>query len=399
MSEMINNSKVRQEKLKEIIRAIHDGMPLEEAKAAFKEHFDHVSTAEISQMEQALIKEGMGIDEIQRLCDVHAALFEGSISDIHKANDLTEIKGHPVWVFLDENKRISAIIEDEIRPFLSQKGKSAELMLRVGLDRLMEIDKHYARKEHVFFPYLEKKGIDGPPKVMWAKDDEIRTLLKEASHLLSTVDHNPDETYQKIDEALTQVTDMIVKENHILIPLLMETLGFFDWVIIDQAQEEMGFFLERPDARWTDQTEPNQKPSHLAPGDVQLDCGLLPQETLSFMLNALPFDMTFVDANGHVKYFTQGKERIFDRPKTILGRHVSMCHPPQSVHIVETIIESFRSGKKDHEDFWIPFMDKFVHIRYFAVRDHNQTYLGTLEVTQDIKPIRDLEGQKRLIGD
>ena len=108
--------------------------------------------------------------------------------------------------------------------------------------------------------------------------------------------------------------------------------------------------------------------------------------------------MTFVDKNGNVKYFTQGKERIFDRPHTVLGRHVNMCHPPQSVHVVEEIVASFESGEKDHEDFWIQMGPLFVHIRYFAVRDKEGKFLGTLEVSQNIKPIRDLEGEKRLIA-
>jgi len=397
MSELINNSKERQIKLKEIIKSIHDGTPFEEAKQRFKEHFSEVSTAEISQMEQALIQDGMAIEEIQRLCDVHAALFEGSISDIHQTKDITKTLGHPAWVFIDENNRIEQLIKDEIEPYLKEKGKSAELMLRVGLDRLLEVDKHYARKENLFFPYLEKKGIEGPPKVMWAKDDDIRKLIKDALNELSSIDHDSEITYQKIENALKEVKDMIFKENHILMPLLMDTLGFFDWVIIDQSSDEMGYFLNRPEERWTPKNEETLQEQDSKTVQVSLDHGFLSPELISLMLNTLPFDMTFVDDKGFVKYFTQGKERIFDRPKTILGRHVSMCHPPQSVHVVEAIIESFRSGQKEHEDFWIPFKNMFVHIRYFAVRDKDGTYLGTLEVTQDIKPIRDLEGQKRLV--
>ena len=109
--------------------------------------------------------------------------------------------------------------------------------------------------------------------------------------------------------------------------------------------------------------------------------------------------MTFVDHNGHVKYFTQGKERIFDRPKTVIGRHVTMCHPPESVDVVERIIDSLRSGEKDYEDFWIQFKNMFVYIRYFAVRSKTGEFLGTLEITQDIKPIQEITGEKRLLRD
>lgn len=402
MSEFINNVEHRQRLLKDIIKSLHDGKNLEEAKKEFKKHFNEVSTAEISMMEQALIKEGMAIEEVQNLCDVHAAVFEGSISDIHPTKDHTKVKGHPVQVFIEENERIESLIKTEIEPYINQSGKSAELMLRVGFDRLAEIHKHYARKEYLFFPNLEKKGIDAPPKVMWAVDDEIRADIKNIITHMSSMDHDITITRPLMMQTIQKVRDMIFKENNILLPLLIETLSFFDWVIIDGATEEIGYFLEKPKYRWTDKKNTDQEPVTIekpkVEGEVSFDAGSLSPEVLNFMLNTLPFDMTFVDDQGFVKYFTQGKERIFDRPMTIIGRHVSMCHPPASVHIVEEIIDSFRTGKKDNEDFWIRLKDMFVYIRYFAVRDQDQNYLGTLEITQNIKPIVELEGEKRLVS-
>ncbi|MFW5913717.1 MAG: PAS domain-containing protein [Bacillota bacterium] len=134
-------------------------------------------------------------------------------------------------------------------------------------------------------------------------------------------------------------------------------------------------------------------------GEVALGPGSLSLESLNAMLNTLPLDLTFVDKDGYVKYFTTGEDRIFDRPATIIGRHVNQCHPPASVHVVEEIVNAFKSGKKDHEDFRIQIKDKFVHIRYFAVRNKDGEYLGTLEMTQDIDPLRAFEGEKRLISD
>ncbi len=158
MSEFINNqSQHRQELLKKIIRSLHEGVSFEEARNEFRKHFEDVTTQEISQMEQALIKEGMTINEVQRLCDVHAAVFDGAISDIHQIKGPKETPGHPIQVFLAENDRIEQLIKEEIEPFLSQSGKHAQLMLRVGMDRLAEIHYHYARKEYLFFPNLEKK--------------------------------------------------------------------------------------------------------------------------------------------------------------------------------------------------------------------------------------------------
>lgn len=400
MSEFINN---RQQKLKEIIRGLHSGTSLDEAKALFKANFDEVTTAEISQMEQALIKEGMQVDEIQKLCDVHAAVFEGSISDIHSFGDHTKIKGHPVQVFFEENARIEKLISEEIEPYLSQSGKTAELMLRVGYDRLKEIHHHYARKEYLMFPKLEKNGITAPPKVMWGVDDEIRAEIKEIIRQLGEIDHDEAHVRKLIQANILRVRDMVFKENNILMPLLLENMNFFDWVIVDSSSEEIGWFLEKPKESWKqerpkDINEPVPPKVESTVGSVPFDAGSLTFEEVNHMLNVLPFDMTFVDKDGFVKYFTQGKERIFDRPKTIIGRHVSMCHPPASVHIVEEIVESFRSGRKDNEDFWIKLKDMFVYIRYFAVRDKDNNYLGTLEITQNIKPIRDLEGEQRLVS-
>jgi DUF438 domain-containing protein len=398
MSELINN---RQKKLKELILSLHEGKPLTEAKQEFKQYFGTITTEEITQMEQALIKDGMKVEEIQRLCDVHAAVFDGSISDIHNiVKDYTDTPGHPVRVFKDENDRIEKLIKEEIEPFLSQSGKSAMLMLRVAFDRLKEIDKHYARKEYLFFPHLEKKGITAPPKVMWGVDDEIRRDIKAVIELLNSVSGDENEIKTKASAAINRVRDMISKENNILIPLLKDTLTFMNWISVDAATPEIGWFLEKPNESWKKDTkkqtegEPTLKATT---GDIPFDAGALSVEQLNAMLNSLPLDLTFVDADGFVKYFTMGKERIFARPSTIIGRHVSMCHPPASVHIVEEIVESFRSGRKDNEDFWIRLGETFVYIRYFAVRDKQGKYLGTLEVTQNIKPIVELQGEKRLI--
>jgi hypothetical protein len=237
---------------------------------------------------------------------------------------------------------------------------------------------------------------------MWAVDDEVRSELKECLTLLSSDKHDPEKTYKLITDVLRKIKDMISKENNILIPLLIDTLAFFDWVLIDGASDETGYFLEPPKQKWADKSEPSAEESpaafDLRQEEIPFDAGRLMPEEANSIFNTLPLDITFVDAEGRVKYFSQGKERIFDRPITIIGRHVSMCHPPASVKIVEDIIESFRNGDKDHEDFWINLKGMFVHIRYFAIRNKSGEYLGTLEVTQNIKPIRELEGEKRLVS-
>lgn len=403
MSEFINNSEERQELLKSIIKKIHDGMDLVDAKALFKKHFSEVSTDEITKMEQSLMMEGMPIEEVQRLCDVHAAVFEGSISDIHKAKELTDIKGHPAKVFHDENTKIEKLIKDEIEEYLGKFDRNAHLMLRIGIERLLEISKHYARKENLFFPGLEKRGITSVPKVMWAVDNQILDMLKDVKKQMDLPEMDFEKVNKDIKAALQKVKDMITKENNILLPMLIDTLSLYDWILADEGSDEIGYFIDPPLESWAEKSDlkteeaKSQMPDTVE-GEVAFDAGFLNGIELNSILNTLPLDMTFVDKDDHVKYFTQGKERIFNRPLTVLGRHVSMCHPPQSVHIVEEIVNSFKDGSKDNEDFYINLGNLFVYIRYFAVRDKNQNYLGTLEITQNIKPIRDLEGEKRLVS-
>jgi hypothetical protein len=397
MSEFINNSSARQEDLKSIIKQIHDGLSIEEAKKLFKSKFDSVSTDEIVEMEQSLISEGMPIEEVQRLCDVHAAVFDGSINDIHKPKEITEILGHPVQVFLEENTRITTLIDTEISLYLKDINSTSRLMLQIGFERLSDIQKHYARKENLFFPILEKKGNTAIPKVMWGVDNEIRTGIKTVLKELYSTEITNEELLPTIEPVVSKIQDMVTKENNILIPMLIEQFSLYNWALIDQESDEIGYFLDTPKYDWKTQTiiEDEEKTENTE--DFTFDAGTLSNTEANAILNAIPFDMTFIDKDGFVKYFTQGKERIFDRPLTIIGRHVNMCHPPQSVHVVEEIVESFKKGEKDHEDFWIDFHKMFVHIRYYAIRDKDKNYLGTLEVTQDIKPIRDLQGEKRLV--
>lgn len=401
MSEFINNASIRQNQLKELIKQIHEGLSLKEAKKIFKEQFGEVTTEEIVQLEQSLISDGMKVEEVQRLCDVHAAVFDGSISDIHRPKEIQNQLGHPIQMFLSENKRIMELIDLEINPLLQDHSPTARLMLQIGLERLLDIDKHYSRKENLFFPVLEKKGNATIPKVMWGVDNEIRTELKDILSLFRNRNSKYEELIIRIEQLLNRVIDMVTKENNILIPMLTKEFKMYDWILIDKESDEIGYFLDTPKYDWVTQElkQVEEPKNENIDGLIQFDAGSLTQTEINAILNTVPFDMTFIDKDGNVKYFTQGKERIFARPTTILGRHVNMCHPPQSVHVVESIVNSFKNNEKDHEDFWIPLKDLFVHIRYYAVRDAFNEYLGTLEVTQNIKPIRELEGEKRLVSE
>jgi DUF438 domain-containing protein len=400
MSELINNREYRQKVLKELILELHAGKTVEEVQSRFAALIEGVSPTEISEMEQALINEGMPVEEVQRLCDVHAAVFKGSIEEIHRPENEAEIPGHPVHTFREENKAIEALIDDRLLPMLDSEDSIDLIQLSEIFDKLWEIDKHYSRKENLLFPYMEKYGITAPPKVMWGVDDEIREEIKEVIALLKDGKSAKSDIVEKAKAAAERIIEMIFKEENILFPMVLDTLSIDEWIEIEEASDEIGYCLYKPTMRWLPirdkQDHAQSHPDAISEGYVHFDAGYMTPEEINALLNSLPIDMTFVDKEGKVKYFSQGKERIFARPKTIIGREVSNCHPPASVHIVEGIVEDLKSGKKDHEDFWIKLGDKYVYIRYFAVRNAKGEYLGTVEVSQDIKPIQEITGEKRL---
>lgn len=407
MSAEINNreqKKVDLEKenrkrvLKEIIEELHQGKTVDEVKGKFDETFGEVSAKEIADAEKELILSGTSPDEIQSLCDVHAEVFKGSIEEIHNPKDPSKITGHPVRISNLENRAIETLMEEEIEKPLASNDKEG---VAKGLNTLQGIDIHYKKKENLFFPYMEKYGFTAPPQVMWGVDDEIRHEIKTAYKRVSEAQNIDDSLKEEVTQVIKRVNDMIFKEENIMMPMLVDNLTQDEWKLILDDSSEFGYFLIKVPSKWEPQIEYKDAfdaDEELKEGTITLPTGKFNVEELTTVLNNLPIDITFVDKDDRVKYFSEAKERIFPRTKTIIGRKVANCHPPASVHIVEGIVEDFKSGKKDHEDFWIKMGDKFIFIRYFALRDQKGDYLGTLEVTQNIGPIQEIVGEKRLVS-
>lgn len=392
MSELINNGKKKREELKRLISDLHEGRDFDEVKKEFESKFGKVSAREISDMERELISEGMEIEAIHKLCDVHAAVFKGSIEEIHADAEDEMTPGHPVHTFKRENEEIKGRI-DHLKEKIENGGKEG---LKEGFEDLMKIEKHYSRKENIIFPLLEKHGVYGPPQVMWSVDDEVRRELKD---ILKALENEEGPESEEMLSTLNKIGEMIYKENEILMPMAVEMLSVGEWKDIKDSEKDIGYAYVQPGKMWNPRIngESGEKSGSGEPsGHVKLDSGVFDIKELQTMLNTLPFDITFVDRNDKVKYFSEGEDRIFARTRAIIGREVKNCHPPASVHIVEKLVEDFKEGRKDHEDFWIKMKDKFIYIRYFAVRDENGEYLGVLEVTQDVSGIRGLEGEKRL---
>ena len=404
MSEMINNREYRQKVLKQLITELHEGKSVDEVKERFAELIEGVTPTEISAMENALIKEGLPVSEVQRLCDVHAAVFKGSIEEIHMAEKPEDNPGHPVFTFKAENRALERLITKTIRPILTElKNNNSDKLseLKKALDKLWEVDRHYMRKENLLFPFMEKYDIVAPPKVMWGVDDEIRADIKDARSKAAAGADITD-LVEAVEKVISRVEEMIFKEENILFPMVLETLNEDEWLKIARESDEIGYCLYKPTTEWKpvrvniEHKAQNEGEQPVKEGYVKLESGILSFKEIEALLNTLPVDITFVDKEGLVKYFSMGKERIFPRTKAVIGRKVQNCHPPASVHVVEKIVEDLQSGKKEHEDFWIKKGDTFVMIRYFAVRDNNGEFLGIIEFTQNIAPIQAITGEKRL---
>ena len=407
MSELIDNSKFRKDKLKELILKLHEGKSPELVREELVSTLKHIPYGEVVEVEQNLIEEGLPESEVLRLCDIHGEVLEGRV-DLSGAKIVPP--GHPVDVFKNENREILLVVEKTNKLFGSLEALPEKELpdfinqLLACFNDLMDVDKHYQRKEYLVFPYLEKREITGPPKVMWGKHDEIREQLKGCIEVLKTADITKSELVDTLpllfSPTTKAVTDMVMKEEEILLPMCMDNITTEEWWSIHKQTLEFGFTLYDPDIEWKPEgiSEEDDFEGTVVDGNIQLPSGSFTAKEIKTILNTLPADMTFVDKNDKVKYFTQGKERIFARSRSIINRDVRLCHPPGSAHIVEKIIEDFKSGKASHAPFWIQMKDKFIHIEYFALRDEDDEYMGVLELSQDLSHARSLEGERRILS-
>jgi DUF438 domain-containing protein len=406
MSELINNAQKRKELLKHMILQLHDGTAPEAVKKRLVKLLGKVPYNDVVEVEQELISEGLPQEEVLKLCDIHTQALEGLL-DHSEAR--TAPPGHPAYTFQEENRALRKEIQALERLYEEARDAGSDETLKALLDEihqrinaLTDVEKHYLRKENLLFPFLEKHGITGPPTVMWGKHDETRELLKGAIEALkATAGISVDEAKTVIDLVLNPaskaVDDMIGKEEEILFPMSLDTLNDEEWYEIYKQSLEYGFCLYDPKVEWKPEGVELQEGVSDEAGKIQLPSGSFNVQELLAVLNTIPFDMTFVDKDDRVRYFTQGKERIFARSRAILGRKVQQCHPPSSAHVVEKILDDFKSGQEDHAAFWITLNDRFIHIEYFALRGQEGEYLGTLEVSQDLTEKRKLEGERRLV--
>jgi len=396
MSEYIDNQTKRREALKRVIHQLHEGKSVDEVKAEFAALLAGVSASEIAALEQALIAEGMPEMEIKRLCDVHVAAFKDALDAQEKPES---VPGHPIHTFRAENAAAAQVLDALEAAIQAGRWEQA----RAELQRLREYDKHYLRKEYLLFPFLEQHGFSGPSAVMWAIHDDVRAGWKKLDVLLADA---PDlaQVAQTFGPLATAIREMFYKEEHILFPAALQMLSSEEWASIHVQEPEFGVcYVEAAEPQAAagppTQSEPQPAPQPVDEGLIPLQTGALTPQQVALMLTHLPVDVTFVDEHDAVQFFSATKERIFQRSPAIIGRSVQKCHPPASVHRVQCILDDFRDGRRDVAEFWIQMGEKFIHIRYFAVRDEQGEYRGTVEVSQDVTHIRALEGERRLLDE
>lgn len=403
----------KKKKLKELIRQLHSGALPAEVKERFKQILASVSPTDVAKIEDELVKEGMPRDELQKLCDVHLEVFR---EQLEKEKPEGEIPlDNPINILLEEHKILTRFLEELsviIENIRRSEGKSyiEQVMpeLRHIAEDFLDAEKHYLREENVLFPILEKHGITEPPAIMWTEHTRLREEKKHFHRLLEDYDKMDFEDFKaQLCEVATTLYEILsshfFKENNILFPTAMQVVTEQEWVDARREFDEIGYCCFTPEPLIAKTTAAVAKPMEQKPvvappeGVLQFDTGTLTKDEVEAILDTLPVDVTFVDKDDSVKYFNKAEERVFVRAKSVIGRKVQQCHPQKSIHIVNKIVEAFKKGEKDIAEFWIPLDGRLIHIRYFAVRDKNGKYMGTMEVTQDLTDLKKIEGEKRLL--
>ena len=399
----------------EIKSAYDEGkITLEEARKALKDRVQNLAPYEIAIIEQEMVEE---TDDECIKEDIQAMLEVFQDVLVNKEQELPA--NHPISCYLRENTKMKELllsVEDLVQyPVI--KNQWLELY-----DELLKFRIHLSRKQNQLYPVLEKKGFTRPTTTMWTLDDFIRDEIAECYNLL--LEDKEEEFIGKQAELVADVRDLMDKEENILYPTSLEMINDEEFRYMAEGDQEIGFAyitVDREKSGNKNSASPSASTSPLsvlssAPGFAEELAGLLGKygfnnkeeklnvttgqltlEQINLIYQHMPVDLSYVDENELVCFYTDTKHRVFPRSKNVIGRDVKNCHPKASVHIVEEIIKKFRSGEQDKAEFWINKPDLFIYIVYYAVRDENGKFRGVLEMMQDCTHIRSLQGSQTLL--
>ena len=385
--------------LREVAVKLSSGEDLGDIKKYFLKHLGAVNPSEIAFYENEFISDGVSQDTFQVLLDIGLEVFRDSIQNQKPIVP----KGHPIHTLMAEHALLMEYA-NELQGLVGQVSRGERDSKPEYLDRIRQLigffaesESHYLREENALFPGIEKHGLTGPPAAMWSEHQEIHTIEKSLFDLNSDNDKGLADNLKKMSEVSLSLANMLAshfnKENSILFPASMRFFSEEEWDTVVEDFNDIGYcsYSIRPVGKGKTTEFVSDE------GEVVFGSGKLSVEMLEAIFSHLPIDMTFVDAQDRVQFFSESPERIFVRSRAIVGRSVQLCHPKDSVHVVEDILNDFRDGKRDSAEFWINLGGKTIHIRYFAVRDDEGKYLGCLEVSQDITDIMKITGEKRLL--
>ena len=401
----------------EIKRQYDNGLlPLEEARTRMKMEVGKITAAEFAAAEQLLKDEDP--DECRNE-DVRGMLevFEGLMD-----TDEVELpEGHTIDTYRRENRRMKELLQQG--DALAQKPFILNQWLEL-MEQILPYKVHFSRKQNQLYSALEREGFDRPTTTMWVYDDYIRDEMNKAWELLQSEPVDRATFLDTYREMAVDLRDLMEKEEMILYPTSLKLISADKMEQLKSGDREIGFFgVEQAAIGRPAQQKPEKAADQPADqGDFMQDMvallakyghetksdkpdqvldvahGKLTLEQINLLYRHMPVDISFVDENELVKFYTDTKHRVFPRSKGVIGREVRNCHPPKSVHLVEEIIEKFRSGEQSKAEFWINKPGLFIYIVYVAVRDDQGNFRGVMEMMQDCTHIRQLEGEQRLLS-
>ena len=398
-------------------------LSLEEGNRILKEKLGTCTPDEFAYAEQSL-KGVYKDEEILDKMDDLLNLFDGVL--VRAENEYPE--NHPLWAYLEEINAVEkvALEADEL---LKQEKFIKNPWLGI-FDSLAQWRTHLSRKQNQLYPMLEDHGFDRPTRIMWTFDDGVRDAISASYALLR--EDKYEEFLASVPETLEKLRDLNSKELEVLLPTSYKLLSDEEFVRMSKNDHEIGYAIINPPGLYVvpgindsaAQLNANNSGQNGAVSneflndlagllskyvgpvggatvskDAVLDVatGKLTLEQINLLFRHLPVDLSYVDENELVKFYSDTPHRIFPRSANVIGREVKNCHPAKSVHVVEEIVEKFRSGEQNQAEFWINKPGLFIYVIYTAVRDENGKFRGVLEMMQDCTHIRELEGSRTLL--
>lgn len=395
MSEFTNHKAYRIGKLVELFQLVIRGELSSEQVGQYQQVIDLAQPGDVIGVVDELVQLQIPMPELKKGINKALNLLNKSLQEFPYE---MPAKGSFLHLFIQNNEQIDLRLK-AIRPLLKEinldsTNPSLRNRLKDQLVDLFKVDLHYQIKENVLFPVIEKYLTDYRClQVMWSFHDDIRRNLKESIQMLQAADFDLKKFNRLAGDIFFNIYAIKFREERILFPIVSQIMTEKELNSLIGESLEIGFPFIQPENR---NQEVNVNATEM-PGEVDLKTGYLSAEQIRLVFNHLPVDITYVDENNKVKFFSTPEKRIFRRTNSIIGRDVKNCHPHESVHVVEKIVEAFRMGEKDKASFWIQMKGEFILIQYFAVRDENGNYKGVVEVSQEITEIRNLEGEKRLL--